>query len=368
LTILRAARSLAVIVVLGSAAACQKAPASGTAAPASGATPSTAPPSGSSPSAAPAAAPVPPPAPLPPMPVPATIPPVVALVNDEDIKKADFDMLVRNVEVTNSAPIPANRRDEILRRVLDDLVTYTLLKQEAKARGVAVTDAEVEERVAAMRKSAPNEDIFTKALAQRKMTLARLRADTRVELAIGKLMSAQVAGTPATTDAEAKEFYEKNPDRFKQPEMMRASHIMIRFDPAAGEAGKAAARARADALLKRAKAGEDFAALAREGSEHVSAAHGGDVNFFPRQDPRSPLPKEFTDAAFGLKANEISGLVETQNGFHIIKATDRKAAGTLPLAEVNDRLKQGMSEQKKQQQAQAFIAQLRQKAKIEVLI
>ncbi len=226
-----------------------------------------------------------------------------------------------------------------------------------------MTDAEVDQRVQAMRKSAPSEDVFTAALAQRKMSLARLRADTRVEIAIGKMMTAVAAEQP-TTDAEAKAFYDKNPDRFKHPDLVRASHIMVRFDQASGEAAKAQARAKADALLKRARAGEDFATLARQNSEHASAPGGGELNFFPREDPRSLMPREFTDAAFSLKVGEISELVATQNGFHIIKVTDRKPAGISPLADVNEQLKQGLADQKRQ----AFIAQLRQKAKIEVLI
>jgi len=297
------------------------------------------------------------------VPVPAQLPEVLARVNREDVKKADFDRLVLNIEL-NNGPIPPDRRSEILRRVLDELVTYTLLKQEAQARNVTVTDAEVDERVQSMRQTARTEEAFKKALADRKMTVERLRADARVDLAIARMMNDQVADALPATDAEAREFYDKNPDRFKREEAVRASHILILVDQKADAAAKQQARAKIDAVLKRAKAGEDFAALARENSQDRSAAQGGDLNYFPRQ----KMVPAFAEAAFALEPGEISDVVTTQFGFHIIKVTDRKPAGTVPLDEVSAQLKQLLTEQRKQQQAQAFVAHLKQTSKIEVLI
>jgi peptidyl-prolyl cis-trans isomerase C len=301
--------------------------------------------------------------PPPALPVPEKLPEVVARVNNEDVRKIDFEMLVRNVEA-NNGPIPANRRDEILRRVLDELVNYTLLKQEARARKVTATPAEVEEQIATMRKSAPSDAAFQKALKEQQMSMERLRADARTQIEIGKMMNAEMAAAQPATDAEAKDFYDKNPDRFEQPEMVRASHILIAFASDADEAAKKAARAKIDEILKRAKGGEDFATLAQQNSQDGSAAQGGDLDFFPKEKMVAP----FGEVAFGLKTGEISDVVTTQFGYHIIKTTDRKPAATLPLAEVNEQLKQGLSQQKKQQHAQGFISQLRQKSKVEVLI
>jgi len=355
---------------------CRKGPeraSTGTATPA--ATPSTPPAAGT---AAPAAsstatgtpapaAPGAPTAPVPPAPaahpVPAQLPDVLARVNSEGVRRSDFERLLKNVEL-NNGPVPPDRRDEILRKVLDELITYTVLKQEAKARKVTVSDAEVETQLNSLRASAKTEANFNKELAARKMTIEQLRADARNELAIARMMSDQVASAAPATDAEAKAFYDQNPNRFKRDEAVRASHILIKVDQGADEATKKQARAKIDAILKRAKAGEDFAALAKENSDDGSASQGGDLNFFPKEQ----MVPEFSNAAFALKTGEISDVVTSQFGYHIIKVTDRKPAGTVPLQEVNDRVKQFLTEQKKQQQAQAFIAQLREKAKIEVLI
>ncbi len=329
-------------------AACRKTPAPAATSTASTATPGT-----------PAAAA----APAPPKPMPAQLPDVLAKVNGEDVKKSDFDMLVRDMEL-GQGPIPAERRDEILRATLDRLITYTLLSQEAKSRKVVATDAEVEERLKQMQQQFPNEEAFKKALAERNMTIERLRSDTRNDLVISKMMDAEVSTTPGASDAEAKEFYEKNPDKFKQPEQVRASHILIRVDENADAAAKQKALAKAQALLKRAKAGEDFAALAKANSQDGSAAQGGDLNYFGR----GQMVPAFDEAAFKLKPGEISDIVTTQFGYHIIKVTDHKDASTVPLEQVADRVKQFLSGQKKQEKADQFIAGLKEKSKIEVLV
>ncbi len=163
--------------------------------------------------------------------MPATLPAVLAQVNSEKVTKADFERLLRNIELNNRGPVPAERRDEIYRQVLEELVTYTLLRQEAKARNFTATDAEVEAQLNTMKQAARGEDAFKKALAERKMTLDRLKTDARTEIAIAKMMNAQVANATEATDAEVKDFFDKNPDRFKRAESVRASHILLMVDP-----------------------------------------------------------------------------------------------------------------------------------------
>jgi len=346
------------------AAACRKSPAPASAAaattpaPGAAATPTSS--AAPTPTAGAAAAPA---APAAAKPVPAQLPEVLAKVNGQPVRKTDFEMMIRDMEL-GQGPIPADRRNEVIRGTLDRLITFTVLSQEAKNRKVTATDAEVEDRLKQMQGQFPNEEAFKKALGERSMTLDRLRADTRDNLLISKMVDAEVSTTPGASDAEAKEFYEKNPDKFKQGETMRASHILIRVDEGADAATKQKAKARIESLLKRARAGEDFAKLAKENSADGSAAQGGDLGFFPR----GQMVPAFDEAAFALKPGEISGVVTTQFGYHIIKAVEHKDAATVPLAEVNDRVKQYISNQKKQAKADEFIAALKQKSKIEVLI
>lgn len=133
-------------------------------------------------------------------------------------------------------------------------------------------------------------------------------------------------------ETEIKTFYDQNIARYKTPEQRRASHILINAPKDASAADKAAAKAKAEKILEQVrKSPGDFAKLAKENSQDsVSAERGGDLNFFGIGD----MVKPFEDAAFALKEGEISGLVQSDFGFHIIRVTDIKAPTTRELSEV----------------------------------
>jgi peptidyl-prolyl cis-trans isomerase C len=300
-------------------------------------------------------------APAPPKPMPVALPDVLARVNGQPVTKVDFDRLIKNME--GRGGIPAERRDEVLRGALDQLITYSVLKQEAVTRKFVVSDTDVDAQVASMQKQFPTQAEFDKALSARNTTVEQLKSDARVDMAINKMMEAEVANATPATDADAQDFYAKNPDKFQQPESVRASHILL-LTKDKDEAAKKAARTKIDELLKRAKAGEDFAALAKENSADGSAAQGGDLGFFPQ----GQMVPAFDQAAFALKPGEISDVVTTEFGYHIIKLTEKKEASTIPLEQVKPRVIEYLSNQKKQERVNSFIDEAKKRAKIEVLV
>lgn len=145
--------------------------------------------------------------------------------------------------------------------------------------------------------------------------------------------------------ADVERHYQENQQQFSTPEQVRASHILFKTE------GKdeAEVRKQAEAVLARAKAGEDFAKLANEYTEEeVGKTRGGDLDFFGR----GQMAKEFEDASFALKPGQISDIVKTQFGLHIIKLTDRKAAATRPLEEVKGQIEDQMKWERAQTEAQ----------------
>src|SRR3954470_17364254 len=120
----------------------------------------------------------------PPKPVPAQLPEVLAKVNGEDVKKEDFERMLHTIEQRAGGPIPPDRRDEILRGALDQLITYTLLTQESKNRGVKAEPAEIEAKMGQLKSQFPNQEAFDKALKERGMTMESLRKDAQVDLAV----------------------------------------------------------------------------------------------------------------------------------------------------------------------------------------
>jgi len=297
-------------------------------------------------------------------PVPAQLPDVLARVNGETVSRVDFDRLIKNIEQSNGKPIPPERRDEILRKALDDLVTLTVLSQEAKARNITISEAEIDSNLADVRKGFQgNDQQFQQALAARGMTSEQMRTDAGVQMRVNKMVQTEVSTVPGASEAEAREFYDKNPDRFK-PEEVRASHILFAVKEDAKEGEVAQARARAEGVLKQAKTGTDFGALARKYSDDSSKSQGGDLGFFPH----GKLPPEFEQVAFSLKPGQMSDVVATQFGFHIIKVADRRVAPIMPFEQVSPQIREMLFTQRKEQKAQSFIESVKKKAKIEVLI
>jgi hypothetical protein len=128
----------------------------------------------------------------PPKPVPAVLPEVIADCNGDKIPKAEFENAVRAIEQRAGGQIPADKRDEIYRGVLNDMVAYRLLKQEVKARNLTVADTEVDARIAAFRQQAGSDANFKAALQAQQMTEATLRENARLDLMVGKLLDQEV--------------------------------------------------------------------------------------------------------------------------------------------------------------------------------
>ena len=298
-------------------------------------------------------------------PLPEKLPEVLARVNGETVTRNELEEYVRNLEGQAGSSVPPDQRDRIYRDVIDQLVGYKLLLQEAKARKVVVPDADVDARIAEVRKQFPSEDLFMQTLIDRKMSLDQIKADARRDISIAKLIEAEIAPRVAVKPAQVEDFYKNNPDQFKQPERVRASHILISTAENADAAAKAQAKTKAQQVLKDVKAGKDFAALARQHSQDTgSAVNGGDLGFFEQGQMVGP----FNDVAFSLKPGATSDLVETQFGYHIIRVAEKQPARSVPLEEVRPRLEEYLQHRNRESETESFVKALRTKSKVEILV
>lgn len=298
-------------------------------------------------------------------PVPAQLPPVVAYVNGEAISGADLEMAVLELEARTGQPVPADQRDQVVREELDQLIGQRLLLQESLLRKIAVLEAEIDARIAELRAQFPSEEAFAQTLELRQMTLARLRADTRQGLQVAAMLNVELAGDTAVTPEQVTEFYEKNPSQFQQGERVRASHILIGVPENADATAKEQARARAVGVLNQVKAGEDFAALAKQYSEDPgSGPNGGDLGYFERGQMVGP----FEEVAFSLAPAQTSDLVESPFGYHIIRVVDKQASRTIPIAEVRQQVQRFLEGQNRDLRTQAFVEALKAKSKIDIYI
>lgn len=228
---------------------------------------------------------------------------------------------------------------------LDNLITQELIAQEAKAASITVTDADVDSEIALIKKSFGTEEEFTATLAQYNMTLESLKKDTKINLTIRKILEPK---TDVTED-EIKQFYDTNKDTLGTPEQIQASHILV------------AAKEEADTILAELKQGGDFAAIAKEKSiDPGSKDKGGDLGFFGK----GAMVPEFEEAAFALKVNEISAVVQSEHGFHIIKKTAEKAAVVPTFEEKKEEIKKQLIATEANELSEAWMTEIRAKAKI----
>jgi peptidyl-prolyl cis-trans isomerase C len=289
---------------------------------------------------------------------------VVARVNGSPIYRKSVREVVQGVLALQDAePNPATIK-KLAGDALDSLISLELLYQESQARGIKVSDAAVDAEVSRTRDRFADAQAFDRAMKARGMTETDLRNDTRKTMAVNQLLESAVWENVHVNSEQVKDFYEKNREEFKHPAEVRASRILIRVPQHATPAERKAAKQRADDLLAKLHAGADFAQLARANSQDsASAAHDGDLGYLEKGD----MEPAFEEQAFALAPGQVSGLVATPYGFEIIKVTDRRAAGYSPLVEVQDRIREVLLKSEKQERQAAFVAQLRQKAKVELL-
>ena len=197
-----------------------------------------------------------------------------------------------------------------------------------------------------LKKNFGTEEEFQTQFQKTGQTLDKLKENIRANLRQQHWVDEQLKGKDEVADAEAEDFYKKNPDKFKAPEKVRASHILLAVPQDAKPETVQEKEKAAKAVLDRVKKGEDFAKVAEEVSDDPSAKQNkGDLDFFSRDQ----MVPEFADAAFKLKQDEVSSApVRSQFGYHIIKLTGRKDAETIAFDKAKPELVAYLKRQKKQ--------------------
>ena len=289
-----------------------------------------------------------------------------ARVNGVDISneklERNFEEYQRDKDINIAAIRYPNRVTLMRREVLDSLITQELVWQAAQKQGLIADDDEVDNALQQARAQFGSQRDFVGKLATEGFTVDGYREHLREMLSAQQYL-ASVASDIAVSDAECHEFYVANPDKFELPEGVRARHILLKLAPQADGATREQVRQKTEGLLARLKAGEDFAALAIEASEDSSAAQGGDLGYFPR----GKMVESFEDAAFALQAGEMSAIVESPFGLHIIKVEDHQPAQTVPETLAKQRIEMHLLELKQQQATADEISTLRASATVQVL-
>jgi len=248
---------------------------------------------------------------------------------------------------------------------MNNLIEMEIVWQEAQKEGIKADPKETEKKLAAFKSQFKTPDEFQMFLKEMAITEDKLSQDTAKEICIRTLMDKWASVAPPVSETELKAYYDAHPDQFKHGERVKASHILVGIKEGVTTEEKASAKRKAEAILAQLKGGADFAKLAAEKSDDPgSKGQGGELGFFRK----GQMVKEFEDAAFALKPGEMSGVVESKFGYHIIKAAAHEGEGTVPYEEGKTRLKPFMEKQRQREIVQQKIEALRKNAKIETYL
>ena len=288
---------------------------------------------------------------------------VMAKVNGTAITRAELTRATQIIVAQNR--IPQNRVADMKKQLettaLDQLINAEVafqagLKLEIKDLDKQASDKEAKAKA---RFSSPAE--YDAALKANNVTEKEIRELIRKDIVINNLFEKQVMSKITVSDEEIKKFYDENQDKFKRPESYHASHILIGVKPDATSDEKQKAREKAEALRKKVLAGEDFAALAKSESTCPSSSKGGDLGFFGKGE----MVPAFENATAALKPGEVSTVVETQFGFHLIKLIEKKDGGVVKLADAREGIQEYLKKQKVQKAVSDYVTKLKADAKIE---
>ena len=292
------------------------------------------------------------------------LPDPVAVVEGVEIKRAEVEQALNAALAQsgrNAAEIPEAQRTAFYRNVVDGLVIEKLVQK--RSEKIEVSDKEVDENFTKLAANFPSQEKMNEALKQSGETVDRVKVQIRSSLREQKWIETQIGGKDAVNDADAQAFYDKNPDKFKAPEQVRASHILLMVPEGAKPEVVAEREKLAKSISERAKKGEAFDKLAKEFSEDPgSKEQGGDLDFFSK----GQMVPEFSDMAFKLKKDEISAPVKSQFGYHVIKTTDHKDAKTVPFPEAKEKILAYLKNEKRRTAVDAVIVELRSKADVKV--
>jgi len=288
----------------------------------------------------------------------------VAVVNGEKISKTDLEKAFAealSAQGIQAASLSADQKLQGYSTILQGMIDDKLL--EKQSADIKISQEEVDAQIAKMKQQFPSQEVFESEMKKAGLTMDQFVSNLKKSMRQSKWVQSQFQGKDTVSEADAKAIYDANTKEFAHPDVVRASHILFLVPPNATPEQAAAAEKKAKAAIVRANGGEDFAKLASELSEEPGAAQrGGDLGEFSKD----KMVPEFANAAFAQKVGTVSATpVKTKYGYHVIKVTDKKAAGIASFDEEKTKIEQFLQSQKRRAIFKNVIQELKQSAKIE---
>lgn len=292
---------------------------------------------------------------------------IAAIVNDEVVTLFEVDnesqLLVREAE--KKSAVDAATRAQIRRAALDHLIEKRLLDQKIKELNITVSEEEINQAINDVKRqnNMASQDVLVSALASQGLTFEQYRSQLREQIEKLKLVSMEVRAKIQVGETEMRAYYEANRARYTEEDTFRARHIFFRTNEKAPADEIKKTMTTALMVLTDAKSGKDFVELARSYSEDPAARKdGGDLGVFKKGD----MMPELETAILGMQPGEVSELVSTPAGLHIIKLEERTTGKIKPFESVKTEIEDALYRKKSEERFSQWAKDLRAKASIEV--
>ncbi len=288
----------------------------------------------------------------------------LARVNGVDIPTSRLEQRVRmtlNRLSRNPAELPPEELQALRAQMLDMLVQEEVLRQASVQAGIKIGDPEVEQRLATMQASFSTPEGYDRSLEEQGLSAAEVREQIRQNLAIEALIKSKVTDPISVSKEEVAQYFAANREKLRRAESAHVQEIYVPLRGSAQE--KTRTRQAMEGVLREARGGKDFSQLAREFSRGANASSGGDIGWLTRSGPKPLLAA----AALKLKPGEISDIVETPGGFHLLKVLEIKPASNVSLEEARAQIEAKLREDKDQAALERYVSDLKAGARIEIL-
>jgi parvulin-like peptidyl-prolyl isomerase len=273
---------------------------------------------------------------------------------NHEVEQLRWEMDIRN------QPLTDRQLDELRPQLIENLIGRELLYQNAQKNNYKIQSQWVDREVAGLRHRLKNDTTLEQYLDQIHMDMAQLKEHLKKGLIIRRMIRRDVLRNVRVSESEMQAFYQRYPDFFRQEEQVRARHILIKVPSGHSEERQEAALTKIQALQAQLEQGAEFSVLALEYSDCPSKNRGGDVGYFTR----NQMVTAFSEAAFNLQPGEISDMVVTRYGFHLIQLIDRKPPSQIAYKNTREKIERTLRRNKEQTKIDAYLAGLKRKADI----
>lgn len=296
----------------------------------------------------------------------ASEPEVVLIVGDEHFVRYELDEVINGFlpAAVFHGGVSEEKRKQYARKAIDVLIDRALLYQEAYRTGIRVAQAEVDAVIEKNIEQFGSAEEFEAAVKKSGLTLKRFKHRIVQQQSINEYIQSGLVKQSRYSEEELRAYYDEHSEEFDRPESIGLWHIILKVKPGDKQSVWDEKKKLAEDIVKRTKNGEDFAGLAAEYSEDDYRVKGGWIGYVHK----GYLLKEMEQIAFELKKGEVSAPIRSLQGYHIIKAAERKQAGKVSFEQVVPSLRQRLEKERFEQLRTGLLGGLKQKAEIRVLI